>query len=254
VHSLVRFSGLVRKGLLFRNKFEDAKRTVSTQEFDWYPYDCFVNLFYLQKLLNITGLTLKAITDGKPVLDLGTADGALSFFLESLGYEVDSWDYSGTNVNRMMGVRTLAEFFGSQVRIIDIDLDGRFDIGRQYGFTLLLGTLYHLKKPFYLLETLAKHARFCILSTRVARYSVDRSVRLDKIPVAYLLDSKQCNDDATNYWIFSAPGLSLLVRRAGWRICASAHSGATTSDPTSDRRDERMFLLLESAVEDHLTS
>ncbi len=217
-----------------------------TEELDWYPYDCFVNLFYLQKLLNATGLSLDAITGSKPVLDLGTADGALSFFLESLGYEVDSWDYSGTNINRMAGVRTLAKFFRSEVQILDIDLDGRFDIKRQYGMALFLGTLYHLKNPFYSLELLAKHAKFCFLSTRVARYSVDRTVRLDGIPIAYLLDSKECNGDATNYWIFSPPGLSILAKRAGWQIRASAHSGSTTSDPSSDENDERMFLLLES--------
>jgi len=103
-----------------------------------------------------------------------------------------------------------------------------------------------LKNPFYALETLAKHAQFCFLSTRVARLSANRKVRLDDIPVAYLLDGEECNSDVTNYWIFSPTGLTLLAKRTGWRICASATSGATESDPQSQAGDERMFLLLQS--------
>src|SRR6266567_1221713 len=48
---LLRFSSLVRKGLRFRRAFENAKRNVGPQKFDWYPYDTFANLFYMQHLL-----------------------------------------------------------------------------------------------------------------------------------------------------------------------------------------------------------
>lgn len=243
----VRFSGLVRKGLRFRRKFEQAKREVSPRDFDWYPYDCFANLFYIQQLLHQAALSLEQIAGVEPVLDLGAADGALSFFLESLGYGVDACDCSGTNINRMQGLRALATVLSSQVEVLDVDMDGRFDLTRQYGAALFLGTLYHLKNPFYALETLAKHAKFCFLSTRVARLSTDRTARLDA-PIAYLLDAAECNADATNYWIFSPSGLRLLARRAGWHICAEASSGASDSDPKTAQGDERMFLLLRSTV------
>jgi hypothetical protein len=164
----------------------------------------------------------------------------------SLGYRVEAWDHSGTNINRLRGMAALAEAFGSQVRIADVDLDGRFEMAGEYGAALFLGTLYHLKNPFYVLETLAQRARFCFLSTRVARWSPDGQVRLDQVPVGYLLDAGECNADATNYWIFSPPGLELLAKRAGWRICASAVSGSTESDPRTREGDERMFLLLGS--------
>jgi tRNA (mo5U34)-methyltransferase len=242
----VRFSGLVRKGLRFRRRFEQAKERIGGRDFEWYPYDCFANLFYVQHLLHDARLSLEEVAGSEPVLDLGAGDGALSFFFESLGYRVEAWDHSGTNINRLRGMAALAEAFGSQVRIADVDLDGRFEMAGEYGAALFLGTLYHLKNPFYVLETLAQRARFCFLSTRVARWSPDGQVRLDQVPVGYLLDAGECNADATNYWIFSPPGLELLAKRAGWRICASAVSGSTESDPRTREGDERMFLLLGS--------
>jgi len=244
--ALTRFSPLVRKGLRFRRCFEDVKRSIEPVEFEWYRYDSFTNLFYVQHLLKCSRLSLTEIVAGDAVLDLGAADGALSFFLESLGYRVDAVDFSGSNINGMQGLRKLAAHFGSRVQIRDIDLDGRFvDFDGQYGVAFFLGTLYHLKNPFYALERLSESARFCFLGTRVARLSADRQIRLDSLPVAYLLDGEACNGDATNYFIFSPPGLILLVKRAGWTIRASVTSGASESDPITSHGDERMFLLLE---------
>lgn len=246
--TLVRFSGLVRKGLRFRGKLDQAKSQMRGRDFEWYPYDCFANLFYMQRMLNDAGLSLPEMIAGQPVLDLGAGDGALSFFLESLGYQVHAWDHSGTNMNRMQGIHRLAQALGSQVRIEDIDIDARFEMAGHYGVVLFLGTLYHLKNPFYALELLARHARFCFLSTRVARWSAGRETCLDQVPVGFLLDTGDCNADTTNYWIFSPPGLKLLAKRAGWELCASARSGASQSDPVTPEGDERMFLLLRSAV------
>lgn len=242
----VRFSGLVRKGLSFRRHFDAAKQLVGRRDFEWYPYDSFTNLFQLQTLMRATGLSLGQMVSVQRVIDIGAADGALSFFLESLGYNIDCWDCSSTNMNRMRGLDSLAKILGSKVEIHDVDLDGRFEFSRQYGLALFLGCLYHLKNPFYALETLGRHARFCFLSTRVARLSGNREIRLDTMPVAWLLDAGECNSDKTNYWIFSPPGLLMLARRAGWRVLASLCSGPSDSDPASRDGDERMFLLLES--------
>jgi len=243
---LFRFSSLVRKGLRFRRAFENAKRKAGPRNFDWYPYDCFANLFYMQHLLQSAKLTLEDVAGGAPLLDLGAADGALSFFLESLGYRVHACDHSGTNINRMQGLRTLATAFSSSIEIHDMDLDGRFELNGEYGLAVFLGTLYHLKNPFYVLETLRSHTRYCFLSTRVARQSPDASVHFENIPVAYLLDPQECNADSTNYWIFSPAGLVRLAQRTGWRVLSSANAGAAVSDPSTTQGDERMFLLLES--------
>lgn len=245
---LTRFSPLVRQGLRFRRRFEEAKRSVEPVAFEWYRYDTFTNLFLIQHLLRHASLSLEEMVAGDPVLDLGAADGGLSFFLESLGYRVHAVDFSGCNMNRMQGLRKLAAVLASQVQIQDSDMDGRFDLAGRYGVALFLGTLYHLKNPFYALEKLAQHARFCFLSTRVARFGADRRTRLDGLPVAYLLNPKECNGDATNYFIFSPAGLTLLVKRAGWAIRACISLGPSESDPVSPEGDERMFLLLESTL------
>ena len=244
--AMARFGPLVRKGLRFRGRFEGAKRAIGQAPFEWYRYDSFPNLFYIQHLLRHSSLSLRGVAAELPVLDLGAADGALSFFLESLGYRVHAVDFSGSNINRMQGLRKLAAHFDSKVRVQDMDLDGRFDLAGDYGLALFLGTLYHLKNPFYALETLARHARFCFLSTRVARLSADRRTRLDA-PVAYLLDAAECNGDETNYFFFSPAGLMVLVKRAGWTIRGSVTSGSSESDPITPQGDERMYLLLESA-------
>ena len=78
----VRFSSLVRSGLRFRRTFELAKQRAVGEE-DWYPYDCFTNLFPIEQLRRNAGLSLADLTGNQPVLDLGTADGALAFLFDS---------------------------------------------------------------------------------------------------------------------------------------------------------------------------
>ncbi|HSH26254.1 MAG TPA: hypothetical protein VK972_00560, partial [Wenzhouxiangella sp.] len=64
-----------------------------------------------------------------------------------------------------------------------------------------------------------------------------------------LLHPEECNNDPTNYWIFSAPGLIRLAERSGWTVRATYRVGDTKqSDPSSAEHDERMFLALESRV------
>ena len=244
---LIRFSSLVRQSLRFRSRFELAKRHAVPAGLAWYPYDSFGNLFYLERLRREAGLSLAEMAGTRPLLDLGTADGALAFLFESLGYAVHACDYEGTNINRMEGVRQLAVALSSQVEIENIDLDGGWAPRREYGLALFLGTLYHLKNPFGVLERLSKHARYCFLSTRVAGWSPDRTVELGRVPAAYLLAPGECNGDTTNYWVFSPPGLVRLVERCGWRVLASLRSGARDSDPATAAGDERRFLLLESS-------
>ncbi len=74
---LIRFSSLVRHGLRFRSRFDLAKKHAAPTGFAWYPYDSFANLFALAELAGT-----------RPLLDLGTGDGALAFLFEPLGYAV----------------------------------------------------------------------------------------------------------------------------------------------------------------------
>lgn len=191
-----------------------------------------------------SGFSLEDLAKNKTILDTGAADGALSFFFESLGCKVESWDYVPTNMNRMAGLYDLAQILGSGITIQNVDLDDAFNISGRFDLCLFLGLLYHLKTPFYVLEKLARHAHFCFLSTRIARQDPEGTVNFGNLPVAYLVDADQGNNDATNFWIFSPAGLTLLAHRTGWDICASVTSGTSESNPSSPDRDERMFLLL----------
>lgn len=217
----------------------------------WYAYDILSNLWHLEHLLQqLPESTLDLFRSGH-VADIGAADGDLSYFLESLGLTVDLIDWPATNWNGMEGARALGQRLGaSGVSIHEVDLDTQFRLpSERYDLVFFLGILYHLKNPFYILETLAKHCRFCFLSTRIARQTVDQRLELENAPVAYLLDPAECNDDPTNYWIFSASGLTRLAERCGWTVRASYRVGDTSaSDPSSSEHDERMFLALESRL------
>jgi tRNA (mo5U34)-methyltransferase len=54
---------------------------------------------------------------GALVLDIGTADGDLAFFLESIGFRVIAIDYPGTNFNGMRGIQKLKEALNSRVEL-----------------------------------------------------------------------------------------------------------------------------------------
>lgn len=232
----------------FASVLREAKSQVQPLKFEWYRYDSLGNLDHLDLLLKGFDRELAELAEGNPVLDFGCADGDLAFFLESLGLEVLSFDHVRTNHNGMLGVRALKQQLGSRVEIHELDLDNNFTVppGR-YGLALVLGILYHLKNPFYVLETISKHARYCLLSTRITRYLPDRKTDVSKIPLAYLLGETELNADSTNFWIFSETGLRRMVERANWRVVRFMTIGDTAaSDPISLDHDERAFCLLES--------
>ena len=215
----------------------------------WYPYATLRNLPVLERLLAGVGLDLLELCRGTHgrVADVGAADGDLAFFLEELGFSVDVVDNEYTNFNKLEGARILKKALNSSVTIHSIDLDSRSHLFTQsYDAVFLLGTLYHLKNPFYILERLAHVTRYCLLSTRIARQTAD-GLPLSKYPVAYLLGPDECNNDSTNFWIFSDEGLKQLLHRTGWSILAYTAIGDTNnSTPGDPNHDERVFCVLKS--------
>jgi len=214
----------------------------------WYPYSTLRNVGVLEELCSKAGLNLLELcrgTHGK-VADVGAADGDLAFFLERFGLSVEAIDNEYTNFNRLEGARTLKKALNSSVALLSIDLDSQFTLAaRKYDAIFLLGTLYHLKNPFFLLESLARVAKYCFLSTRIARQTADGSP-LASHPVAYLLEPRECNNDDTNFWIFSDQGLKRLFDRTGWTLLSYLTIGdITRSTPADPERDERAFCLLE---------
>lgn len=215
----------------------------------WYPYPTIKNLRHIDELLTASASNLPELCRGVhgKIADIGTADGDLAFFLEQNGFSVDAIDFESTNFNRMQGVRILKDALHSSVTIQSIDLDSQFSLpSEKYDTIFLLGILYHLKNPFFVLEKLARTARRCFLSTRVAQKTPDGH-SFAKYPVAYLLGPEECNKDSTNFWIFSGEGLKRLIDRSGWNILAYKTVGDTiNSTPSDPTHDERAVCVLES--------
>ncbi len=156
-------------------------------------------------------------------------------------------DHPPTNFNGMRGVRALKEALGSSVRIAEADLDRRFRLpARRCGLALFFGILYHLKNPFGALETLAAGARYCLLTTAIARFTPDRRIDMRDAPLAWLAGRDGLKGDETNYWIFSETGLRTLVDRAGWDVCDWMVTGDSGATLWGAEPDLRVFCLLRS--------
>jgi hypothetical protein len=213
----------------------------------WYPYPTLWNVALLERLSGDAGLSLLEVCRGEhgKVADIGAADGDLAFFLENQGLSVDVIDNEATNFNHFQGVRILKDALNSSVTLRSVDLDAKIDLpSKRYDVIFLLGTLYHLKNPFFVLEKLAQMTRYCFASTRIARQTPDGH-SLSPYPVAYLLGPRECNDDYTNYWIFTDAGLKRLFDRTGWSVLSQINIGSTTnSTPADPDRDERAYVFL----------
>jgi hypothetical protein len=232
----------------FEQQLNEVKRSLGPQDFPWYPYDTFGYSRPLDGLLLPNAVDiLKKLAGNQPVLDVGCGDGALSFYLESLGSQVDAVDYPPTNHNGMRGIRRMKQALASGVEIHSMDIDKGFAPPRPlYGLTLFLGILYHLKNPFGILEQLAEHSQFCILSTRIAQRT-PRGAKMADEAVAYLVGQYELNEDESNYWIFSETALRRLLERTGWKLRGLVATGEiANSEPIKKDRDQRATCLIES--------
>src|ERR1035438_9261623 len=231
-------------------RLKDEKKKTQLTEGDWYPFDTLSCVPTVAELISRDFDDLAADIAGRPVADIGCADGDLAMLFAGWGADVDAIDYAPNNFNRMLGVRTLSRVLDLPVPTYDINLDHDFKLPQDsYGLTLFLGTLYHLKNPYAVLERLAFQTRWCILSTRIAQVTPSVRARVESEPIAYLADGREIGNDATNYWVFSACGLLRILQRTRWAIVASKRIGCLVdSSPIDPKGDERMFVLLKSRV------
>jgi tRNA (mo5U34)-methyltransferase len=232
----------------FHARLKSVKAGIARRSFEWYPYDSLANVLHLNDLLTGANRDLLNLIGDGPVADIGCSDGDLAFFLESLGCKVQAVDNPVSNHNGMQGLKALREALHSSVDIHIVDLDSQFMLPNQhYRLVFLLGVLYHLKNPFYILEMLARQCDYCVLSTRIANTFPGQKLNLRDAPVAYLLDENELNDDDSNYWIFSETGLRRLLKRTRWEVCDLHVAGASgESDPNSLDRDQRLWCLIKS--------
>jgi len=243
-------SDFLEHGLQFSVEVRQRKKTAPLPGYGWYPYDSLSALSTIAELISPVFDEIAESIMNAPAADVGCADGDFAMLLARWGADVDAIDYAPNNFNRMRGVDALGLLLNLPIRKFSLDLDSRCDLPREnYGFTLFLGTLYHLKNPYYVLEKLAFHTRWCVLSTRIAQVTPKTRAPIDNEPVAYLADGREIADDATNYWIFSASGLLRILQRTRWAIAGVKRIGCQSdSDPIHPEADERMFVLLKSRV------
>ena len=231
-----------------RERLAAAKSAIGKTAFEWYRYDSLANLEQVDRLLEASPEPVLEAARSHGVLDLGCADGDLAFLFEAMGCTVMAVDHPVSSHNHMYGVRALHRQLGSQVELHEADIDTQFTLpARRYGLGVVLGLLYHLKNPYFVLETLARACDYCVISTRVARRLPDGSPLAPGAPLAYLVDTYELNDDNSNFWIFTETALRRLLQRTGWECCAYFTVGDTAaSDPVHPEHDERAFALLKS--------
>jgi tRNA (mo5U34)-methyltransferase len=243
-------SEFVERTTAFWKELEAFKKNTVIADYGWYPYGSMSVLPILGDLFKDEYREIAHLLSAEPAADLGCGDGDFASLFAKLGVDMVAVDHAESNFNQMRGAERLARESGGRLKVLDIDLDGHFDLPRpRYGLVLFLGTLYHLKNPFYVLERLAERAAYCVLSTRIAQLTPDHSVTIESEALAYLLNPREANNDPTNFWIFSHAGLMRLLDRAGWMVLAQKRAGCLErSDPVKPDADERIFLLLKSRI------
>jgi tRNA (mo5U34)-methyltransferase len=238
-------TSLEQQALAYNKELDTLKEPLKDQV-SWYPYGTLFNFIHLKSIFNKFPLD-SLIGQTKQTLDIGAADGDLAFFLETLGYHSDIIDFPPTNYNNLKGAKLLKEHLKSKINIYERDLDSQFPgLEKTYDLVFFLGILYHIKNPYYILETLSKKSKNLILSTRIAKYTPDGNL-MQKNSLAYLLSPTESNNDSTNYWIFSEAGLRRIFDRTGWNVTEYVTVGDTKkSNPRDNDHDERAFVLLKS--------
>lgn len=237
------FSKYLHKAEEFIKNLKQVKDKINLTK-GWYPYPIMSNIFAIDQLLTGENRNFfSTITSNSLFLDIGSADGDLAFFWEKMGFNMHILDFAQTNYNDLEGARTLKKALHSNATIIESNIDDQFKLESEYKVVFALGLLYHLKNPIYFLQKLACHAEYLFLSTRVTCFLPDGKTNVKDIAVAYLLSPRECNNDPTNYWIFSHEGLKRVLKRSGWQILDFTTFGSKgNSTPQDNDRDERAFI------------
>jgi SAM-dependent methyltransferase len=225
-------------GLLeFRNRLEQVKtQHPLVSPYRYYPYGTLYNIDQMLPILDNHEVDLKQWVRGQTILDLGSGDGQLSFFLELFDpARIIAIDASPFNYNSLEGFRALKTALQSKVELIDADvhyLD--FDPLPHFDVIFCLGFLYHSPHPMWILEKLARSTRMLFLNTKV--FDAEESY-------AYFYDVAECNNDASNWWCFTPKTVGLMLKRAGFSLefMQRVDTNLGSSHPVDMSRDGRVF-------------
>lgn len=211
----------------------------------YYGYNILSNIDHIGDILNNN---LNIIIDSRKILDIGCADGDLTFFLEYM-YPNKSYtciDYDKTNWNSMKGLYTLKSALDSKTKIINTNIE-EFKLTEKYDLVLALGLFYHIKNPVRFLEILQKHSEYVLFSTRIASFTPDSRYNVNKYSYGYFPTHNEINNDPTNWWIFTEGCLKKMFERIGFNIVQDLKTGNTNiSTPNDRQKDCRYFCLLKN--------
>lgn len=192
-----------------------------------------------QKNIDILdGIGLPADVRGKRVLDIGAADGALSFLMEQRGAsEVVAIDYRTAGKN---GFQIASELLGSKAQY-HVDNIYNLTPGRygEFDILLFLGVLYHLRNPLLAMDRLRDLARpgaMLFVETHLINNSFQMSdgstqpltnlnEELVSAPIWQFYPKDALNNDATNKWAPNMAGLKAIVEEAGFKVVDNAIFG-----------------------------
>jgi len=247
----IALSDVLASAAPFEQRLRDKKAAIS--DIAWYPYGSISCLPIIRTLTN--GFVIPA----NDVLDLGAADGDLSFLFADAGASVDALETVQTNFNKGEGLRRLNDAFGRSVTLNFTDVDFGFTLPRQYDLCLAAGIAYHLRNPLLMYVTLARHCRYMITNTRVIditpggtwmgntfsklvfrlqrlRRRGPRGTGFGRKSLAYFLDRRELNNDPTNYWLFSPAAYQRVLKRCGWSLLREIGGDAGLGTLDADKR------------------
>src|SRR6516225_595044 len=234
-----------------------------------YPHDIISNNFpIIVELLQASGSSdFLREKDIETVLDVGGANGDLSFVFSAAGFETTLVDLSISYERSPLVASLINLQLGANVRVVDLSVDGYFNYSDLVKYTvnsgqfshdshsevfdlvICFGLLYHLKNPFAFLESVGNLCRYCIMGTWLMSYLPDNITRVRDIPLTYFLRPGELNNDASNYWVFTDSSFRQLAERAGFSIVCSVSAFSREdkiSNPVYIDYLERGFLLLSS--------
>jgi tRNA (mo5U34)-methyltransferase len=234
---------LVEKSDIYATRLSEVKNRI---EINWYPHNILHNFHNLRKIFNEYPLDSMA-TD--QIYDIGSADGDLAFFLESLGYRVTCIERRVTNFNKAVGIETLKSELASNVNVSFLDIDSSglqiLDKKEKVSLTFFLGIFYHLQNPLLVLKNLSNVSKYLVFSTRIADFV--EGVDISGFKLAYLLGPNELNHDDTNWWIFTKEALFQAFQRTDWEVMSFDLIGDLNhSNPTESMHDLRIYALLRS--------
>lgn len=237
---------LYEESPLFAARFDKLK--TQNPQIRWYPHRSIDKVHLISMVANYFDKVEVGFLSERPkIVDVGAADGDLSFLFESVGCDVVAIDNPPSNYNDCIGIRSMKQIISSNVTLVEKDIDYDFSIDGQYDLILFLDILYHLRNPLGTLISLCQFGRYLILTTRIFEAAVNGKP-VTNAPYAYLLAPfEAAQNDPTNYWMFTEIALERLLQRSGWQILNRVYFGYNGNDssPFDPKKDKRVVCLCE---------